>query len=81
MSGEACGSWCGWCGGCTSGVPYNAICSQCRREFYKGRFDDGSLCDDCCRERDASADAAEATAAEQREYQKFNIRKPQTPAA
>lgn len=37
------------------GVPPNAICRQCRRDFYTARDDDGSLCNACCDRRDADA--------------------------
>lgn len=81
MSGDACSAWCGWCGGCTGGRAFNAVCSECLNEFAKGRDDVGSLCDACCRRRDQRADAAEARAAQAREFRPFVIRKPQTPAA
>lgn len=52
MNGDACSNWCGWCGRCTSGVPFNATCERCGDDFVKGRDDIGNLCDHCCSERD-----------------------------
>lgn len=57
FDGDACGPGCGFCGRCSGGPRANATCSACREDFYKGRFDIGSLCDDCCAARDAHAEA------------------------
>ena len=57
--GDACSSWCGYCGRCSSGPRANAECSDCQAPFWKGRDDVGNLCDDCCTARDAHTDALE----------------------
>lgn len=34
----------------------NATCPQCGTDYWRGRDDDGFLCDRCCQERDADAE-------------------------
>lgn len=43
----------------------NAECSHCGAGFVKGREDTGSLCDACCRTRDAAIEALKALRCEQ----------------
>jgi len=43
------------------GGPYtrpNAVCPECKTEFYRNREDTGPLCDECCRLRDRRLERA-----------------------
>jgi predicted amidophosphoribosyltransferase len=61
--GDACGSFCGYCGRCSSGPSrVVAICADCGDEFATVIAELGARCDACWAERDAHTDALEAAA-------------------